>query len=340
MRSLNLDKKLEIIAEVGLAHEGSLGMAHSYIDSLHSSGIDFIKFQIHIAEEESSVYEPFRIEFSYEDETRYQYWKRTQFNFDQWREIKKHCETKGITFLASPFSLKALEWVELLGLETIKIGSADVQNPILINRLCNMNKRLILSSGFSSEDELKQSTYKLFDSNVETDFLYCVSKYPTSPSDISLNKMKSISELFPYSKVGFSDHSGEKYTSIAAVALGAEILEFHVCYDKKQFGPDSIASIPCREVSDLVDSCRKTLILNSTKENDFKSQDNIKLIFSKSIIASKDINEGEVISFENLDFRKMGGAGIDVKKVSSFIGKKARKNIKKADILYMEDLVN
>ena len=120
--------KYDLIAEIGQAHDGSLGIAHSYIDALANTGVSTIKFQMHIAEAESSIYEPFRVNFSYEDKTRYDYWKRMQFSIEQWSELKRHCEDKGLEFLVSPFSLAAVEILEKLDIKRYKIGSGEVNN--------------------------------------------------------------------------------------------------------------------------------------------------------------------------------------------------------------------
>jgi N,N'-diacetyllegionaminate synthase len=115
-----------IIAEIGQAHEGSLGILYSYIDAIARTGVDAIKFQMHIAEAESSEYEPFRIKFSLEDKTRFDYWKRMSFSLEQWKGIKDYCDTLGIDFICSPFSNLAVNWLEELGIEQYKIGSGEV----------------------------------------------------------------------------------------------------------------------------------------------------------------------------------------------------------------------
>ena len=121
-----------IIAEIGQAHEGSLGIAHSYIDALSETGVNAIKWQMHIAEAESSSEEPFRVKFSYEDKRRIDYWKRMEFTLDQWRGIKEHCEDRGMEFICSPFSNAAVEALEQLGVSKYKIGSGEVNNFLLL----------------------------------------------------------------------------------------------------------------------------------------------------------------------------------------------------------------
>ena len=147
----------DIIAEIGQAHEGSLGIAHSYIDAMAQAGVNAIKFQTHIAEAESSEFEPFRVKFSYEDDSRFDYWKRMEFSEDQWIGLKKHCEDKGMEFLSSPFSCAAVDLLENIGVKRYKIGSGEVNNLLLVKKIINTGKPIILSSGMSSFAELDRT---------------------------------------------------------------------------------------------------------------------------------------------------------------------------------------
>ena len=145
-----INKKIEIIAEIGQAHEGSLGIAHSYIDALVDAGIKVIKFQTHIAEAESSIYEPFRINFSYEDKCRFDYWRRMEFSEEEWNGLKSHCDRLGVEFLSSPFSLQAVELLERLDVKRYKVGSGEITNKLLLKRIAETKKPIILSTGMSS----------------------------------------------------------------------------------------------------------------------------------------------------------------------------------------------
>jgi N,N'-diacetyllegionaminate synthase len=126
--------RIFIIAEIGQAHDGSLGILHSFIDALKNTGIDAVKFQTHIAKAESSIYEPFRVEFSYEDKTRFDYWKRMEFSLDEWKEIKKHCDDVGLEFMSSPFSNLAVDYLEEIGIKKYKIGSGEVSNFLMLEK--------------------------------------------------------------------------------------------------------------------------------------------------------------------------------------------------------------
>lgn len=143
-----------IIAEIGQAHDGSVGILHSYIDALANTGIDAIKFQTHIAEAESSEFETFRIPFSYVDKTRYDYWQRMELTTAQWVEVKEHCHKAGLEFISSPFSCKAVDVLEEAGIDRYKIGSGEVTNLLLLQKIAETSRPVILSSGMSTLEEL------------------------------------------------------------------------------------------------------------------------------------------------------------------------------------------
>ena len=166
-----MNDKPYIIAEIGQAHEGSLGILYSYIDALAHTGVNAVKFQMHIAEAESSLEEPFRVQFSLEDKTRFDYWKRMGFSLEQWKGIKKHCDEVGLDFICSPFSNLAVDWLEEIGIEQYKIGSGEVNNFLILEKIAQTGKPVILSSGMSSYEELDQTVAFLRERNVNFSIL-------------------------------------------------------------------------------------------------------------------------------------------------------------------------
>jgi len=328
-----------IIAEVGQAHEGSLGILHSYIDALSEIGIDAIKFQTHIAEAESSEYEPFRVKFSYEDETRYDYWKRMEFTLEQWKEIKQHCDEVGLEFISSPFSNMAVDWLEEIGVKKYKIGSGEITNFLMLEKIAQTGKDIILSSGMSSFQELDETISFLGQFQSKLSVLQCTTKYPTSAEDIGLNVLSELKERYNL-PVGLSDHSSTIYPSLAAVSLDAEILEFHVVFDKKMFGPDSKASLDLAEVEELVKGVR---FIEKSLNNQINKEDNsgfkeLKNIFEKSLAVNKDMKEGDIITFDCLEAKKPFGYGISAKEYKNILGKRLKKNLKKWDFLTEESI--
>jgi N-acetylneuraminate synthase len=328
-----------LIAEIGQAHDGSLGILHSYIDALAETGIDAIKFQCHIAEAESSEYEPFRVKFSYEDDTRYDYWKRVEFTLEQWKEIKKHCHDVGLEFISSPFSNMAVDWLEEIGVQNYKIGSGEVSNFLMLEKIAKTGKGMILSSGMSSFSELDDTINFLKPFGNKLSVLQCTTKYPTSAEDIGLNVISELKERYGLS-VGLSDHSSTIYPSLAAVSLGAEILEFHVIFDKMMFGPDSKSSLTLDEIKKLVEGVRfieKSLQKKIDKTDNSKFKE-LKSIFEKSLAVNKAMKAGDFLTFDDLEAKKPSGYGISAKDYKNILGKKINKDIKKWGFLKEEDI--
>ncbi len=329
-----------IIAEIGQAHDGSLGMAHSYIDALADTGVDAVKFQMHIASAESSVHEPFRVKFSYEDDTRFDYWQRMGFTLEQWKGIKEHCEDKGLDFICSPFSNFAVDWLEQLDAKIYKIGSGEVNNLLMLEKIAQTNKPVILSSGMSSLTELDQTVDFLKKRKVEFAILQCTTSYPTSPEQLGLNVIAELKSRYNV-KVGFSDHSARIETCIAATALGAEILEFHVVFDRGQFGPDSKSSLTIQETRELSAAVRNIYTamkhpVDKSKNSDFTE---LKQMFEKSLAVNKDLPSGHIIRFSDLEAKKPKGYGIPASDFEAVIGRKTRTEKKQWDFLNEEDLI-
>ena len=327
------------IAEIGQAHEGSLGILHSYIDALATTGVHAVKFQMHIAAAESSVHEPFRVKFSYEDVTRFDYWKRMEFTLEQWKAIKQHCDAVGLDFICSPFSNLAVDWLEELGVKFYKIGSGEVTNLLLLEKIALTGKPVILSSGMSSFEELDTTVSFLRKRGVSFSILQCTTSYPTQPEQYGLNVISELKQRYQVS-IGFSDHSAKVATNIAAVAVGAEILEFHVVFDRRLFGPDAKSSLTIDEITQLVQDCNalykaKQSPVNKNSTTDFTE---LKAIFEKSLAVNKDLPQGHVLSFLDLEAKKPKGFGIDAAKFQDVIGKKLCKNLTQWDFLNEGDL--
>lgn len=328
-----------LIAEIGQAHEGSLGLAHSYIDALSETGINAIKFQTHLAYAESSEFEPFRVKFSYEDESRYQYWKRMEFTESQWIGLKDHCSEKGLEFISSPFSLAAVDLLERVGIKRYKVGSGEVSNLLLLEKIARTKKPIIISSGLSSLTEIRQAVNFLKPFGNSLSLLQCTTAYPTIPEQWGLNVMNIFHEEFSI-PVGFSDHSGSFYAGLAAVSLGAQILEFHVVFDKQMFGPDSKASLTVSEVGLLVKGVRQIekALSVSVSKNNIEGLQNLRQMFGKSLAVNKNLIKGHVITFDDLEAKKPSGYGIEAFAYQDVIGKRVCKNLSAFSFLNVEDL--
>lgn len=330
-----------IIAELGQVHDGSLGTVHSFIDALAETGIDAVKFQTHIAEAESSIYEPFRVKFSKQDKTRFDYWKRMEFTLDQWLEIKDHCDERGLLFISSPFSNTAVDLLEEVGIQLYKIGSGEVNNFLLLERIARTKKDLILSSGMSSFNELDKAIEFLENRNVNFSILQCTTAYPTTPEQWGLNVIGELKNRYPDKKIGFSDHSGDIYACLAAAVLGAEIFEFHVTFHKKAFGPDTLASITIDDVPKLVKGIKEIKHARSFNVNkaDNTAFTELKGIFEKSLAVNKDLKRGHVLTIEDLEAKKPKGYGLNAEDYELVLGRSLNKDLNKWSFLTLKDLV-
>ena len=331
--------KMFLIAEVGQAHEGSLGMALSYIDSLAEAGVDAVKFQVHIAEAESSPQEPFRKKFSSQDKTRFDYWKRMQFNLDEWKLLKKRCQEKAVEFLASPFSNAAVDLLEEIGVERYKIGSGEVNNFLLLQKIAETGKPLILSSGMSDFQELDASIDFLKVRNMKYSILQCTTAYPTRPENYGLNVIGELKQRYRVA-VGYSDHSGSIEACIAATALGAEILEFHTVFDRRSFGPDASSSLEIDQIAQLVKAVRNIhrALEHPVDKTDNSEYDGLKNIFEKSLAVNKHLKKGHVLSFEDLEAKKPKGLGLEAAKFTEVIGRKLKRDLVQWEFLNEKDL--
>jgi N-acetylneuraminate synthase len=333
---------VSIIAEIGQAHDGSLGVLHSYIDALAESGIDAIKFQTHIAEAESSHLEPFRVNFSYEDKTRFDYWKRMSFTPEQWADIKSHCDEVGLEFMSSPFSIAAVELLEDLGVARYKIGSGEVNNLLLLERIGHTGKPVILSSGMSSFEEIQQAVNFLEPFGNDLSILQCTTSYPTAAENLGLNVINELTELFPGMPVGFSDHSGNIYAGLAAVSLGAQLLEFHVTFDKRMFGPDASSSLTIDEVCQLVKGVRfiEKALSSPVDKKDNARFSALKSIFEKTLAVNKALPAGHILKMDDLESKKPAGQGIPASEFKSILGKRLKKGLNQYDFLRLDDIAD
>ena len=332
--------KIFIIAEIGQAHEGSLGILHSYIDAVATTGVDAIKFQTHIAAAESSAFEPFRVKFSYADKTRFDYWQRMEFTFEQWQGIKEHCERVGLEFMSSPFSNAAVDLLEKLDVKRYKVGSGEVTNFLILEKIAKTGKPIILSSGMSSFKELDEAIHFLTSFGNEISVLQCTTSYPTPPEKLGLNLIGELKQRYPHLKIGLSEHTGKPYACLAATALGAEILEFHATFDRRLFGPDTTSSLTIDEISFLVKGVREleTALSQPANKNDNSAYTDLKKIFEKSLAINKDLSKGHIISFDDLEAKKPAGYGISATNFRDTIGKKLTRDKKMYSFLETEDL--
>lgn len=329
-----------IIGEIGQAHDGCIHTAHAYIDALAHSGVDAVKFQMHLAEAESSPYEPFRIPPLHVTETRMEYWKRMEFTPEQWAGLKTHCAQHQLDFIVTPSSIQAVDLLEKLEICTYKVGSGDTCNLLLLDRIIRTGKSLMISTGMSTSQELDLSCHFLKKRKALFSLLQCTSSYPTQDTQWGLNQIQYLREKYNVT-TGFSDHSGDIYACLAATALGAKILEFHVTFDKQSLGPDTSSSLDMHQIQTLTTGVRKIENALSHPTEKVKSPEfqDVKNIFEKSLSVNKSMRAGHVLSLGDLESKKPVGRGIPVHLFESVLGKTLQCDLEKWTFLTEKDIL-
>jgi N,N'-diacetyllegionaminate synthase len=301
----------EIIAEIGLSHEGSLGIAISSARACIENGADIIKYQAHFPEYESSSDEKFRVQFAVQDETRWDYWKRTSFSLKEWRQLKSAVEEFGGKFSVSIFSRYALDFFLDLHVDVLKLGSGDLTNAELFESLTDYSGILILSSGMATWSEIRSAANWLKSSNCseESAVLQCTSMYPTPLEYTGINVMGRIThELGVYS--GLSDHSQGLSASICAVVAGARYLERHVTLSPYMYGPDIKASISLEELNILRNFRDDIGLVSMDIDKDalaLKELREMRDLFGRSLGVNRPLAAGEFIEYSDFCLRKPGG---------------------------------
>ena len=328
-----------IVAEVGLAHDGSLGLAHAYIDEAARGGADAVKFQTHIAAAESTPAEPFRISFSRQDATRYEYWQRMEFTEAEWQGLAEHAAERKLTFLSSPFSHDAVALLTRVGVPMWKVPSGEVGNPPLLDAMIATGRPILLSSGMSPVAELDKAVDRVRRARLPLAVLQCTTAYPCPPERVGLNMIPFFRERYQCF-VGLSDHSGTIYPGIAAATLGSEVVEVHITMSRGMFGPDVRASVTIEELRQLVDGIRFVERMRANPvDKDVVAVDMapLRAIFTKSLVARQPLAAGTILTAAHVAFKKPG-TGIPAERVSEVIGRTVRRDIGPDEMIREDDL--
>lgn len=327
-----------VIAEIGQAHDGSLGAAHSYIDAVAKTGADTIKFQTHIAHAESTPAEPWRVRFSQQDTTRYEYWKRMEFTEEQWCGLARHARERGLTFLSSPFSIEAFELLDRIGVPAWKIGAGEITNLPLIERMAATGKPVLLSSGLAGWDDLDAAVTVIQREKGTFGIFQCTTAYPCPPEKLGLNVIPQIRERY-VCPVGLSDHSGTIYAGLAAATIGVEMIEVHTVFSRECFGPDTPASVTTSELAELVKGVRfiekaKAHPVDKTAMADGLYE--LRVAFGKSMVAARNLTAGTRLQLEDVAFKKPG-TGIPAARLDEFLDCRLRRPVSANTALAEED---
>jgi N,N'-diacetyllegionaminate synthase len=312
-----------LIAEVAQAHDGSLGMAHAFIDAAAGAGVHAVKFQTHIASEESTASEPWRVKFSKQDETRFDYWKRMEFSAEAWAGLKLHAEDKGLIFLSSAFSHAAVDVLRKLGMSAWKVASGELTNLPLIEHMASDGKPVLLSTGMSPHNEIDSAAVIVRNANAPMAIFQCTTQYPSPPESIGLNMLDELQARHSCA-VGLSDHSGTIFPTLAAVAAHhAQLIEVHLTLSRDMFGPDVVASVTPSELKQLVEGVRfiENMAANPVQKNAIDPRTApMRQIFFKSVVPLRDLKSGTTLTRDMLGLKKPG-TGIPAAELGTVIGR-------------------
>lgn len=323
-----------VVGEVAQTHDGSLGLAHAFIDAIADAGADAVKFQTHIASAESTRAEPWRVRFSPQDRTRYDYWKRMEFSEEGWHGLKKHADERSLWFLSSPFSPEAAELLARVGVAAWKVASGETSNLPLLDRLASDRRPILLSTGLSSLAEIDAAVALVRSRGVPLGVLQCTSTYPCPPEKVGLNLIPFFRDRYGCA-VGLSDHSGTIYPGLAAAVLGTDVLEAHVTFSRKMFGPDVPASVTLEELRQLTEGIRfieRMAEYPVDKDESARETESLHTLFTKSVVALEDLEKGTILETRHLGAKKPG-TGVPAARIAELVGARLKRALEKDELV-------
>jgi N,N'-diacetyllegionaminate synthase len=329
--------KTFIIAEAGVNHNGSLELAKKLVDAAINAGADCIKFQTFKAEKlvsTSALKAEYQTRNSMDKhETQYEMLKKVELSYEDFIILKNYCDDQGIEFLSTSFDLESTDFLATLGVSRWKIPSGEITNLPYLEKIAQFKQPVILSTGMSEMDDIRNAL-EVFrrHENYDVTILHCTSEYPAPINEVNLNAMSSIKTVFNTS-VGYSDHTEGIEIPIAAVSLGATIIEKHFTLDRTLDGPDHKASIEPNELKRMIDSIRKVeASLGDGVKRVTESERKNRSVVRKSIVAQRKINKGEILSTDNLSVKRPGN-GISPMQWYEVLGSEAIRDFDKDEMI-------
>jgi len=328
-----------IIAEAGVNHNGSIEMAKKLVDAAAEAGADYVKFQtfksanLVLKNARAANYQ--RKNMQENALSQYQMLKTLELTYEDHVKLIEYASSQGIKFLSTAFDLESVQLLAEFHLGLWKIPSGEITNYPYLRLIARQHEPVILSTGMSTMEEIEEAVQVLLDNGLSLDhltILHCNTEYPTPMCDVNLRAMNTIASVF-HTRVGYSDHTLGIEIPIAAVALGASVIEKHFTLDRSLQGPDHKASLEPKELKRMVTAIRNVeAALGNPEKMVTESEEKNKLLVRKSIVALKDIREGDFFSEENLTAKRPGN-GISAMKWQEIIGKKAPRNFKADELI-------
>jgi N,N'-diacetyllegionaminate synthase len=335
--------KVFIIAEAGVNHNGSISLAKKLIDTAVEAKVDAVKFQTFISENVISKYAEkadYQKTTTGIKESQLEMVKKLELSFDDFIELKKHCESKGIMFLSTAFDIDSMQFLKTLNIGLWKVPSGEITNLPYLQKIGSYNEEVIFSTGMSTLGDIENALKILIGSGTSREnitILHCNTEYPTPMCDVNLIAMLTIKNAFGVN-IGYSDHTLGIEISLAAVAMGATVIEKHFTLDKSFPGPDHLASLEPAELIAMVKGIRniENALGSAIKLPSASESKNIK-IARKSIHLAKDVKKGHVFSMNNLTVKRPGN-GISPLFINDIVGCVAKNDIREDSILNFKDI--
>jgi len=332
--------KVFIIAEAGVNHNGSLDLAYQLVDVAKGAGADAIKFQTFKAEKVVSSKAPkaeYQKKATSSDESQLEMIKKLELSFEDFVKLKKYCDKKGIMFLSTPFDYQSIDFLYDL-VDIYKIPSGEIINYPYLKHIAAKNKPLIISTGMANLGEVEEAINTIREINSETkiSLLHCTTNYPTPYEEVNLKAMQTLATAFEL-PVGYSDHTLGIEVPVAAVAMGAKIIEKHFTLDKNLPGPDHKASLEPNELKEMVKAIRNIeMALGDGIKKPNKSEIEIMKVARRSLIATRNIRAGEIIKESDIAIKRPG-TGILPKFKEIIIGMKLINDIRQDESFRWEN---
>jgi N-acetylneuraminate synthase len=317
-----------VIFELGINHNGSLKLAKKIVDDAIKAGAEIIKHQTHIPDDEMSL-EAKKIIPINANKNIYDLIQECSLNESEELQLKKYIEKKGAIFISTPFSREAVNRLNKFKVKAFKIGSGECNNYPLVDYIASFGKPVIISTGMNDINSIKKAIEILKKRKVQYAILHTTNLYPTLHSDVRLNALTELKKIFPNTVIGLSDHTGDNYTSYAAIALGASIIEKHFIDKISRKGPDISASVNTTQMLELLKGVKLVhKAMPGGIKPILKEKKTANFAFA-SVVSNSDIKKGEILNKNNIWVRRPGTGHYSAEKYYSLLGKKIKKTVKK-----------
>ena len=338
-RKIGLDYDPLVIAEIGINHNGSLHVAKKMVDAAARAGVEVVKHQTHIVADEMSSAAK-KVIPGHTKESIYEIMESCSLNEDEEIELQRYTEEKGMIFISTPFSRAAADRLNEMNVPAYKIGSGECNNYPLLKHIASFSKPIILSTGMNTIKSIKKAVAIFNEANVPYALLHTTNVYPTPPHIVRLGALTEIQNEFPNTVVGLSDHTVSNHACLGAISLGASILERHFTDTMERNGPDIICSMDEKECADLINGARLIKQMRGGRKGPVEEEKPTIAFAYATVVAIKDIKEGEEFTKENIWVKRPGTGEILAEDYEKLLGKKSLTNIANDRFVRWKDIDN